>query len=191
MNTSQIGVFNNLNQNQEVDLLDIYLYKKMIKSQRKEIYNKLIEKYGEEKGKSYSLALEYGSSFSDSNMQKAIFENLSGMSYFDGLDFLGDLQLAIRRYLQGQELKASYSIILDKKNKTTYFNNTIDVLSYFNDISLDQFKYILLTLKKSHDSLSNLVGTKQSSRYSEVYEKILNSYNKYKDIEENIGKDIE
>ena len=145
-----------------------------------ELIDTLVEKYGEEKGKSYSLALDNASKYNDINMQNAVFDNLSKMSYLDGLDFILDIKLSTNSYLSGNELKASYSITLDENGQVDYGNvDSKNVENYFNNISSEEFKYLFSTLKESHDSLSSVVGSEQTSKYSKVYEGILNSYNDY------------
>ncbi len=168
------------NTSQKKDLLDIKAYKNMSKEEKTEIANKLKEVYGEEKGKSYSLALDNSSKYNDINMQNAVFDNLSKMSYLDGLDFILDVKLSTNSYLSGNELKASYSINLDKNGQVDYGSvDSKDVENYFNNISSEEFKYLFSTLKSSHESLAKTVGIEQSSKYSKVYEGILSSYNSY------------
>jgi hypothetical protein len=161
---------------QATNLLDIQAYKKMTSEERKELRIKLKETYGEEKGKSYSLALANSSQYGDTNMQKAVFDNLSEMSLFEGGLFLGDIKEATLKYLSGQELKASYSIELDKNNQIVYGDSDIDTGAYFNNISSQEFEHLFSTLKASHDSMAKVVGSEQASKYSKVYEGILNSY---------------
>lgn len=166
-------------------LLDIQAFKNMTYHERHIVRDKLIEKYGEDLGKSYAWALYHGSNFSDSNMQKAIFENLSLLSEIDGLLFMSDLQLATRKYLSGQELKASFIITLDINNHVDYGSDEIDVFAYFNSISEEEFEYIIFTLKNSHEELIQSLEKEQNLIYLKTYAGILNIYNMYKNIPEN------
>ncbi len=161
------------------DLLDIQEFKKMSKEKQNELGDKLKEKYGEKKGRAYLFSLREASQFSDENMQKAVFDNLSEMSSEEIFMFMGDIGLSAMRYLSGGELKASYSINLDKNNQIYYGDPNIDMRAYFNNMSSKEFEYFFWTLKKSHDSLSSVVGSEQASKYSKVYEGILNSYKNY------------
>jgi hypothetical protein len=161
------------------DLLDIQEFKNMSKEKQNKLGNKLIEKYGEEKGTAYLFSLREASQFSDKKMQNSVFDNLSKMSTEDIFMFTGDVGLSTIGYLSGNELKASYSINLDKNNQVEYGNSDINVGAYFNSLGSEEFQYLFSTLKSSHDSMAKVVGNEQASKYSKIYEGILSSYKDY------------
>ena len=161
---------------QKKDLLDIQAYNIMSESQKAEHRKKIGEEYGLAKALAFGIA----TSFSEVNMQKAVFDNLSNISNSEILDLTSDIQLSTNSYLSGNELKASYSINLDKNGQVDYGSaDSKDVENYFNNISLEEFKYLFSTLKNSHESLAKTVGIEQASKYSKVYDGILSSYNSY------------
>ncbi|UTJ05273.1 hypothetical protein [Arcobacter roscoffensis] len=168
------------NTSQTEDLLNVQSFKNMSPKDRMELKDTLVEKYGEKKGGSYHYALRVASKFNNKDMQSTTFDNLSKMSVNDISLINFDMHGAIGSYLSGNELKASYSINLDKNGQVDYGSvDSKDVENYFNNISSEEFKYLFSTLKNSHESLAKTVGIEQSSKYSKVYENILSSYNSY------------
>jgi hypothetical protein len=63
------------------------------------------------------------------------------MSFSDITLFLFDMNGATNNYLSGNELKASYSITLDKNGQVDYGNvDSKNVENYFNNISSEEFR---------------------------------------------------
>lgn len=168
----------------ENDLLDIQAFRNMSKEEKTEVHLKLIEKYGKEKGESYSFALYNSSNLSDENMQNAMFNELSNISKNDGLTFMLDFQISISRYAEGEQLQAGYSVIIDNNGESYNGDSDFNIKNYLSNISSDEFNYIFSTLFESHKSLEKVVG-EQATWFANIYDDILNSYYSYKDDENN------